>query len=113
MANYRSACADFDEALKRAPNDTRYLGQRGNIYYRTSRHALAVRDYSRALSVLPSSSDETAVILMRRAASKSELGQRQAALQDLRAAEEMCGNETLRQRIQKLTQEVRERSPRL
>ena len=27
--DYRSACADFDEALKRAPNDTRYLGQAG------------------------------------------------------------------------------------
>ena len=78
------------------------------VYHRQGRYALAVQDYSRALSRLPSSSDETAATLMRRAASKSELGQRQAALQDLRTAGEMCSNETLRQKIEKLAREVRE-----
>jgi hypothetical protein len=31
--DYRSACADYDKALKRAPGNARYLDQRGRAYY--------------------------------------------------------------------------------
>ena len=104
--DYRTALADYDEALECEPTSVYCLDNRARMHHKMGDYERAVRGYSQALSLLPVSDARAAQLYVYRADAYREWGQPELALKDLRDAAEQCRDETLRATIDQLKQEL-------
>lgn len=104
--DYRASLADLDRALQLEPGEWRYLDARARAHYVLGSYLEAVTDWSAALEHLPTTGDQRAGVLLYRAASYRQLDQPDAALADLRSADEACADPALAKGIEDLRRTI-------
>ncbi len=104
--DYRASLADLDRALELDPGEWLYREARGRAHYVLGQHREAVADWSEALEHLPSTGDQTAGVLLYRAAAHRQLDHPHEALEDLRRADVAVGNPAIKSGIDELRRTI-------
>lgn len=106
QGDYRASLADLDQALELAPGEWTYLDARGRAHFALKRYREAAADWSAALEHLPPTGDQTAGVLLYRAAAHRQLDEANAALDDLRRADDAVRDLAIKSGIDELRRTI-------